>query len=71
MYDLTILGLNFRSIFNLVKLYSVEMGEDGNTFVVANPLLLTIILALLSYTFVTSITYFLNAIKKKIMVYFF
>ena len=66
MYDLTILGLNFRSIFNLVKLYSVEMGEDGNTFVVANPLLLTIILALLSYTFVTSITYFLNAIKKKI-----
>ena len=42
------------------------MGEDGNTFVVANPLLLTIILALLSYTFVTSITYFLNAIKKKI-----
>ncbi len=66
MYEVKILGLDFRSIFNLVKLYSIETGEDGGTLVVANALLLTIILALLSYTFVTSITYFLNAIKKKI-----
>lgn len=69
MYNFAPFNFNFSEIFNLVKLYDVtETVKDGETVkvVIANPLLLTIILALLSYTFITSITYFLNVVSEKI-----
>lgn len=62
MMNLTVFGFNLREqFFNFVMLYKVEEGH-----IIANPLLLLIILALLSYTLITSITHFITEIEKAI-----
>lgn len=62
MFDVTIFGINLRSsFFHFVMLYQVSDGH-----VIANPLLLLIILSLLSYTLITSISHLITVVTRKI-----
>lgn len=68
MYHVNLFGFfDVRQAFGLVELFKHEELLVGNTVVVknfANPLLLFIILALLSYTFITSISYFIGVLER-------
>ncbi len=60
MVNIPLFGINLREqFFNFVNLYKID-GDHA----IANPLLLLIILALLSYTLITSITHFISEIEK-------
>lgn len=62
MYDIDIFGINLHdTFFHFEILYQI----DGK-YVIANPLLLLIILFLLSYTLITSITYFITILSEKL-----
>lgn len=62
MMDVSIFGIKIsEQFFHFVALYSIK---DGHA--IANPLLLLIILSLLSYTLITSITHFISEIEKAI-----
>lgn len=66
MYSISPLGFDIRKAFGLVELFKHQELSDGTVKNLANPLLLFIILALLSYTFITSISYFISLIDKKL-----
>lgn len=62
MLNKSILGVNIHdNFFEFAQLYSIE-----NERAIANPLLLLIILALLSYTLITSITHLITETEKAI-----
>lgn len=62
MAGISVNEFNFSQTFEIVPL--VRHAEDGTP--IANPLLMFVILALISYTLITSITYFLNLITDAI-----
>jgi len=63
MYNVKPFGIELqKSFFHFVMLY--KKNDDGT--VIANPLLLMIILALLSYTLITSITHIITLITNKL-----
>ena len=66
MYNISIFGFDVRAAFGLVELFKHQELSDGTVKNLANPLLLFIILALLSYTFITSISYFIGVIERKL-----